>query len=104
MHFKLSNTKKIITSISAFLIFMVCLWACNEPAASRVTYEVSIELTDTTAPPLQSLAHGVIGSDYLLFAGRTNKANSQIGGGADCFELDIKKTIRSRQRYNKRRY
>ena len=44
-------------------------------------YEVSVTLTEKkNAPSMQSFAHGVSGSDWLLFAGRTNSKDSLNGG------------------------
>lgn len=60
-----------------FLVTLIifALGACQKK------YEVSVTLTDKkNAPSMQSFVHGVSGSDWLLFAGRTNSKDSLNGG------------------------
>jgi len=59
------------------------LSACsgNNKHTSTTSYDVSLKmLTKSNAPALQSFVHGVNGSDWLLFSGRTNESDSIAGG------------------------
>jgi len=61
--------------------------------ACQKKYQVTVTLTEKkNAPSMQSFAHGVSGSDWLLFAGRTNSKDSLNGGLHD---LDGDYTITS---------
>ncbi len=66
----------LLTGLVFFGIF-----ACVDPVKTT-EYEVSIKNIDSLnkAPALQSFIHGVNGSDWLLFAGRTNSKTDSIGG------------------------
>jgi len=77
-------------SIQISLIFaLVTLFAsCDSKKVNKekvkqpisYTYETSLSLMPgTKAPALQSFAHGSIGTEWILLAGRTNK-NDSVGG------------------------
>ncbi|KGL62060.1 hypothetical protein PHEL85_1847 [Polaribacter sp. Hel1_85] len=58
-------------------------YSCNNPKKATLTpeYVVSIEAEpNRNAPSLQSFIHGTSGSEWLLFAGRTNSIDSLNGG------------------------
>ena len=58
-------------------------YSCNntKDAILIPEYLISIEpASNKNAPSLQSFSHGVSGSEWLLFAGRTNAKDSLIGG------------------------
>lgn len=89
--------KKISTYFLIGLTVLLTQTACNnnskkesmtetkEEASANYAYSVSLML-DTSAknaPALQSFAHGTSGSDWIMFAGRTNDTNSLIGGVHD---------------------
>jgi len=60
------------------LLVILCLLALG---ACKKKYQVSVTLTEKkNAPSMQSFVHGVSGSDWLLFAGRTNSKDSLNGG------------------------
>lgn len=72
--------KKIYTFVTAGLVLLLCT-ACPGPSNKTVAYEVSVkQITRANAPALQSFAHATSGDDWILFAGRTNKEDSLIGG------------------------
>ena len=74
--------------IFTLLLISLLLVSCKKDKKKTIsaktvpvsTYTISITSTSkNNAPALQSFTHGVSGSDWLLFAGRTNKTDS-IGG------------------------
>jgi len=61
-------------------LFLVTLLILTLGACQK-KYQVSVTLTEKkNAPSMQSFVHGVSGSDWLLFAGRTNSKDSLNGG------------------------
>ena len=79
MHFKYFYTKNLIKAFLITAFFTTAFLACS--SSDSPTYVVSIQpVNDNNVPALQSFVHGVNGSDWLLFAGRTNQPDSLIGG------------------------
>ena len=61
----------------ALLFFGLSLIFSCEP---EISYQLHVEeLTNKNAPALQSFAHGTSGSEWLLFAGRTNEKDDDGG-------------------------
>ena len=79
--------KKLLHFIPFVWLLALSIPSCCEKTdpdiAKAYSYSVSVTLmeSNTSAPELQSFVHGVNGSQWLLFAGRTNnQAGSDIGG------------------------
>ena len=74
-----SNKLSILTI--CLLVFFSCNRTNLKEIDSNFPYQLSISATNkTNAPALQSFVHGYKGSEWLLFAGRTNKNKDSIGG------------------------
>jgi hypothetical protein len=70
------NSKRLFYLFAAVMLLQ--LWGCKQKNA----YTVSVtSLAKSNAPPLQSFAHGVSGSKWLLFGGRTNGGGDSLLGG-----------------------
>ncbi len=71
-----------------FMLSFLLLESCDskkekEINKQKISLEAKVKISLTiksNAPALQSFAHGVSGSDWLLFAGRTNSKDSIDGG------------------------
>ena len=76
--------KPILLFIITFLI-SAGFFSCGDSSTSyenKTSYDVVIKATKkSNAPSLQSFAHGISGSDWLLFAGRTNNPVDSLNGG-----------------------
>ena len=84
MKSKYNNIKRLLKISAVLTFFIINLWSCKESSEVEVieTYEVLVDaLTNEKAPALQSFIHGVHGSEWLLFAGRTNKPLDSLSGG-----------------------
>ena len=67
----MKSIPQLLFSATFLLLFSAC----------KTEYKVAItELENTNAPSLQSFAHAKSGSEWLLFAGRTNSKDSLNGG------------------------
>lgn len=79
--------KKILIQVTILLLLVAGIMACTgndgreEDYPTRYAYSINVELASSTsnAPALQSFAHGVEGSNWLFFAGRTNRLNDDGG-------------------------
>lgn len=79
--------KKTITKLTVLFLFVASTLACTsngeteESDTTEYAYSINVELAsdNLNAPSLQSFAHGVEGSNWLLFAGRTNRLNDDGG-------------------------
>lgn len=82
--------KRRILSVVAISAMLLSQFACEpgiqesnipgETQTKAYTYSVEVDLVNKSkAPALQSFVHGVDGNNWLLFAGRTNRADT-VGG------------------------
>ena len=73
--------KTKILKVIATLLLLLLLKSCNKNPIIIPEYVVSVKnASKNNAPSLQSFAHGFSGSEWLLFAGRTNSKDSLNGG------------------------
>ena len=77
--------KTKLNKITAILLLFFSVYSCSKKKTDKIEvipkYTLSISQTDNTnAPSLQSFVHGTSGSEWLLFAGRTNSLDSLNGG------------------------
>lgn len=75
--------KRSMLGSSMLIVLITCFLSCTpkkEEAILIPEYVVSVApVLQQNAPALQSYAHGVSGTDWLLFAGRTNRINDDGG-------------------------
>lgn len=74
---------KLNKTLSTLLaLISIAAFACKPKEVQVPSYEYSLSLAPVVqqnAPALQSFAHGSVGDDWLLFAGRTNRVNDDGG-------------------------
>lgn len=78
-----SNKLFLVVLLTSFIF--AGFWSCsdqNSAPGSAAHYTVRINKTsNTNAPSLQSFTHGVVGQEWLVFAGRTNNPVVSDNGG-----------------------